>query len=63
MKNGTSDLPAEAMLETLRRSGLRAERVSVSRSSSRLQALPHPLNLLWGGHRCISARKAAPGGG
>lgn len=55
--------PAEAVLETLRRSGLRAEGVSVSRSSSRLQALPHPLNLLWGGHLCVCARKAAPGGG
>jgi SAM-dependent methyltransferase len=54
---------ARNIVKALRSSGFKATKVSVSRSSSRLQALPYPYNLLWGGHLCVSARKTTPVGG
>lgn len=49
--------------KALRDCGFRPGRIAVSRSSSRLQSLPYPCNLLWGGQLCISARPARTRGG
>lgn len=49
---------ASYLYETLNKSGFKVYTLRVSRSSSRLEALPYPYNVLWGGHLCIAAGMA-----
>ena len=48
---------ASYLYETLNKDNFKICQIRVSRSSSRLQKLPYPFNILWGGHLCIIAEK------
>lgn len=49
---------AAYLCEALARSGLIIHSLKVSRSSSRLEVLPYPYNILWGGHlRVVAGRE------
>jgi len=48
---------ASYLHETLIKNNFKIHKIKVSRGSSRLQKLPYPFNILWGGHLCVIAEK------
>jgi 2-polyprenyl-3-methyl-5-hydroxy-6-metoxy-1,4-benzoquinol methylase len=49
--------PAAYLMGALKKYGFRVIRIKITRGSSRLQKLPYPFNILWGGHICVTAQK------
>jgi len=48
---------ASYLHETLTKNNFKIQKIKVTRGSSRLQKLPYPFNILWGGHLCVIAEK------